>query len=113
MSRIITINESSHSISKLYKMVWHCRLADGFLWQNGELNHLSESGFIRKWVKELSDSCAVIKTVKSKAMAGGLSQPTYCPKLYCFSFGSHKDERDMTSTGPSQPIYFKSFYYKE
>ena len=26
---------------------------------------------------------------------------TYCPKLYCFffSFGSHKDERDMTSTG--------------
>ena len=33
-----------NSISKFYKMVWHCHLADDFLWQNGELNRLSESG---------------------------------------------------------------------
>ena len=37
MTMIIIINESLHSISKLYKMVWHCRLADDFIWQNGEL----------------------------------------------------------------------------
>ena len=84
MSRIITINESSHSISKLYKMVWHCRLADGFLWQNGELNHLSESGFIRKWVKELSDSCAVIKTGKSKGNGRWTESTDILPEALLF-----------------------------
>ena len=79
ISGIITINESLHSISKLYKMVWHCRLADGFLWQNGKLNHLSEGGW-----KNFSDSCAVIKTGKSKGNGRWTESTDILPEALLF-----------------------------
>ena len=79
MTMIIIINESLHSISKLYKMVWHCRLADGFLWQNGKLNHLSESGW-----NNFSDSCAVIKTGKSKGNGRWTESTDILPEALLF-----------------------------
>ena len=59
--------------------------------------------FIRKRVKKLSDSRAVIKTreIKRQCQVDWVNWHIYCPKLYVFSFPSvhTKDERDMTSTG--------------
>ena len=49
------------SISKLYKMAWYCRLADDFIWQNGELNHLSGSG-----LKNFQIHALYVKQGKSK-----------------------------------------------